>query len=121
MKKSSGLNLEEICTDQALFTSQTGGGGGGGIMGVELKCHNDGFVSYKYASFGFSKRLTDGLERCGLYYGLIPTAPIHWRGFIGDVMLHFSKSVLTKKQTQLNLGVHLYHILISGRTSPLNS
>ncbi len=34
-------------------------------------------------------------------------------------MLHFSKSVLTKKQTQLNLGVHLYHILISGRTSPL--
>ncbi len=38
------------------------GGGGGGVMGVELKRHNDGFVSYKYASFGFSKRLTDGLE-----------------------------------------------------------
>ncbi len=91
MKKSSGLNLEEICTDQALFTSQTGGGGGGGggggIMGVELKRHNDGFVSYKYASFGFSKRLTDGLERCGLYYGLIPTAPIHWRGFIGEQVM----------------------------------
>ncbi len=67
--------------------AKRGGGGGGGVMGVELKRHNDGFVSYKYASFGFSKRLTDGLERCGLYYGLIPTAPIHWRGFIGEQVM----------------------------------
>ncbi len=32
---------------------------------------------------------------------LILTAPIHCRGSIGDLMLNFSKSVLSKKQTYL--------------------
>ncbi len=38
-------------------------------------------------------------------WALILTAPIHCRGSIGEqVMLHFSKSVLMKKQIHLHLG-----------------
>ncbi len=40
-------------------------------------------------------------------WALILTAPIHCRGSIGEqVILHFSKSVLMKKQIHLHLGWH---------------
>ncbi len=34
--------------------------------GLKLKHLNAGFVSTKYAAFGFTKTLIDGLEWCGL-------------------------------------------------------
>ncbi len=50
------------------------------------------------------------------------TAKIHF--WASDAMLHFSKSVLMKKQTHLHLGwperVHFKHITIFGWTVPLN-
>ncbi len=35
--------------------------------GLELKCLNVGFVSYKQAAFLLHRTLTDGLEWCGLF------------------------------------------------------
>ncbi len=82
----------------------------------KLKCLNDGFVSYKHC-FLLHKMLTDGLEWCGLLVdycdvfiscldshsdGTHSLQRIHW--WVSDVMLHFSKSVLMKKQTHLHLG-----------------
>ncbi len=68
-------------------------------------------------SFCLLKMLTDGLEWCGLLVdycdvfiscldshsdGTHSLQRIHW--WTSDVMLHFSKSVLMKKQTHLQLG-----------------
>ncbi len=56
---------------------------------------------------------------------LILTAPIHCRGSIDDVMLHFSKSVSMKKQTRLHLGWPEIKFIFStffsflGKTSPV--
>ncbi len=58
----------------------------------------------------FFTALIDGLKSRGLLlflsavWTLILMAPIHCRGFTGegDVMLNFSKSVMTKKQTYFN-------------------
>ncbi len=50
--------------------------------------------------------ITCGLLWCFYQlFGLILTAPIHWRAI--DVMLNFSKSVLMEKHTHLHLGWHL--------------
>ncbi len=51
---------------------------------------------------------------------LILTAPIHCRGSIGEqVILNFSKSVLMKKQTHLQLGLSVEQIFILGWSVPL--
>ncbi len=80
--------------------------------GLNLKHLNYSFVSYKHAAFQV-KSLIVGLEWCGLLvmflsavWTLILTAPIHCRGSTAEqvIMLHFSKSVLMKKQTHLHLG-----------------
>ncbi len=81
------------------------------IGGLKLKCLNDGFVSYKHATFHF----TTGVVwiACGLLWCFISCLDshsdgthsllrIHW--WTSDVMLHYSKSVLMKKQTHLHLG-----------------
>ncbi len=71
---------------------------------------------YKHAAFQFT-RVIDGLEWCGLLMdycdifiscfdshsdGTHSLQMIHW--WASDGMLHFSKSVLMKKQTHLHLG-----------------
>ncbi len=37
---------------------------------LNLKCHNDGFISYKHV-FLFDKTLIDGLELCGYIFVLL--------------------------------------------------
>ncbi len=57
----------------------------------------------------FLNKTIDGMELCGLvwcfyqllFWTLILMAPIHFRGSL--IMIHFSKSVLMKKQTHLHL------------------
>ncbi len=101
---------------------------------LKLKLLNDGFVYYKHAAFHFTRcNLLDCI--CVDYLWiivmflsavrtLILTAPIqlqrnHW--WASDVMLHFSKSVLMKKQTHLHLrcheGVHFQQMFIFVKTS----
>ncbi len=78
---------------------------------------NDGFISYKHAAFSLHRMLIDALDSCGLLVdhcevfiscldshsdGTHSSQRIQWG--VNDVMLNFSKSVLMKKQTHLNLG-----------------
>ncbi len=72
------------------------------------------------------RMLTDGLEWCGLLwcvyqlFGLIPTAPIHCRGYINEqVMQCYISPNLKKKQTHLHLGWPEDHIFICVWTVPL--
>ncbi len=77
---------------------------------------NGGFIFYTHG-LSLHKMSVDGLEWCGLLVdycdvfiscldshsdGTHSLQKIHW--WASDAMLHFSKSVLMKKQTDLHLG-----------------
>ncbi len=81
---------------------------------LKLKCLNDGLVSYKLTSFSLHKTLIDGLQWCGLLVDycdvFIRCLDSHSDGthllqrihcWASDVMVHFCKSILMKKQTHL--------------------
>ncbi len=76
---------------------------------------NDGFVSYKHAFFYFTRhQLMDwtGVDYLwitvvflSIFWALILTAPIHWRGTTGEqVMECYISPNLKKQQTHLHLG-----------------
>ncbi len=62
---------------------------------LRLKRLNGGFVSNKHAAFLFPRRQLMDWSRVEYLWIIV----IHW--WASDVMLNFSKSLLTKKQTHL--------------------
>ncbi len=77
--------------------------------GLKLKCLNREFVSYKHASFHFTRLGVDYLWIIVMFlsavWTLILTAPIHCRASIAETVMqrHISPNLM-KKQTHLHLG-----------------